>query len=83
MKNKIKYNKKLIACVKALVDDDAWITIQETAEAVDISSGGVSNIFKDELHYSKVSARCVPHILTQVQENKRGRIGYSKSLPQI
>ena len=37
------------------VDEAEWITIQETAAALDISSGCVSNILTDKLlFYSKV-----------------------------
>ena len=41
MKNKAKCNEKLTARLKAMVDENARITIQETVEAVDISSGSV------------------------------------------
>ena len=41
------------------------ITNQEITEALDIPLGCVSNISNDKLHYSKVSARWIPHILVQ------------------
>ena len=37
MKYKTKCDEKLITCVKAIVDEDAQITIQEKAEFLDIS----------------------------------------------
>ena len=64
MKNNIKCNQKLIACIKALVNEDAQRTIQEIAEALAISLGSVSNNLKDKLRYNKVSARRTSHILT-------------------
>ena len=39
MKTKTKYNKKFVSRVKAKVDEDARIIIQEIAEARGISSG--------------------------------------------
>lgn len=54
---------------KAMVDEDACFTIQEMAEALDISSGSVPDIFKDKLCNSKASAGWIPHILMQ---KKRG-----------
>ena len=77
MKNKTNCNGKSIARVKAMVGEDERITIQEIAEALDISSGCMSNILKDKLRYSKVSAWWTSHILTQ--EGKRDRVAYSKS----
>ena len=74
-------HEKLIARVKAIVDEDDGITIQETADALNISSRCVSNILKDKLCYSKVWARWIPCILSQ--ENKGGRVAYSKSFLRI
>ena len=37
MKYKTKCDEKLITCVKAIVDEDVQITIQEKAEFLDIS----------------------------------------------
>ena len=81
MKTSTKCNKRLIARVQALVDDDARITIQEISEVLYTSSGSVSNVSSDELRYNKVSARWVLHSSTK--ENKRDRVVYSKSLLQI
>ena len=39
MKYKTKCDEKLITCVKAMVDEDAQIIIQEKAEVLDISVG--------------------------------------------
>ena len=61
-------------------NEDARITIRETAEALDISSWSVSNILQDKLRCRKVSVRWISHILTQ--EIKRDRVAYSKSLLQ-
>ena len=44
MENKTKSNEELITGVKAIIDEDASITIQAIVEALDISSGSVSNI---------------------------------------
>ena len=59
---------------KRPADEDERITyIQPIAEALGISSRWVSKALNDELRYSKVSAKWIPHILTQ--ENKRQRAG--------
>ena len=68
----------MIALVHAMVDEDARITIEDIAQALDISSGGVWNIFEDKPRCSKVSAMSISHILT---EKKRDRVSYSKSFP--
>ena len=60
-----------------MVDEVERITVQETAEALEISSGCVSLILNDKLRCSHVSAWWIP------QENKRGWVAYSKSLLQI
>ena len=48
MKNKTKFNEKLIAGVKAMIDKDAQISTQEIAES--LSTGSAPNIFEDQLH---------------------------------
>ena len=63
----------MIPRVKATVDEDARITIQDIAEALAISSGSVSNIVEDKFRNSKVSARYIPHILTQKKQEGLGR----------
>ena len=64
MKNKRKSNERLIARVNAMVDEVARVTTLEIAEALDISPGSVSDILKDKLRYSNVSAKWIPQNLT-------------------
>ena len=52
MKNKTNCNGKSIARVKAMVGEDERITIQEIAEALDISSGAHQTFWNT--NYSKV-----------------------------
>ena len=70
--------KKNIDAVKALIDRDCRISIEEIAESVGISSGSVWNILHNDLGLRKLSARWIPHILTD--ENKRVRLEYATQL---
>ena len=42
----IKSAKNMAACVKAVTDEDEWVTIQETVKTLDIGSGSGSKILK-------------------------------------
>ena len=60
-----------VAAVQRYVEEDGRMTVLQIAEEVGISSGSVSSILHKSLGLSKVSARWVPHMLTEEQKQKR------------
>ena len=60
-----------VAAVQRLVEEDGRVTVLQIAEEVGISSGNVSSILRKSLGLRKVSARWVPHMLTEEQKQKR------------
>ena len=57
VKNNKKCNKELVAHVKAVIDEDARISLEEIASALNFSSGSASSILCKRLIYLKVCAR--------------------------
>ena len=60
-----------VAAVQRLVEEDGRVTVLQIAGKVGISSGSMSSILHKSLGLSKVSARWVPHMLTEEQKQKR------------
>jgi len=60
-----------VAAVQTLVKEDGRVIVLQIAEEVGISSGSVSSILHKSFGLSKVSARWVPHMLTEEQQQKR------------
>ena len=54
-----------VDAVKAMVEEDARVTVSQIEQELGISSGSVRMIMHEKLHLSKISARWVPHMLTQ------------------
>lgn len=77
---KKKCNEESVACVKAMVDAGARVSLQETAVCIDIDSSSVLGILK-KLGFRKVSARWIPHLM--MPKNKRVRLQYWKALLKI
>jgi histone-lysine N-methyltransferase SETMAR len=69
---------EMVAAVQALVVEDLRVTVQQLATAVGISSGSTSTILHERLGLSKVSARWVPHHLTQ--EQKQARVDWCRAM---
>ena len=67
-----------VAAVKALVEEDARVTVSQIQFEVGISSGSVVTILHEKLHLSKISARWVPHHLTQ--EQKEARVEWCRTM---
>ena len=57
-----------VAAVKAMVEEDARVTVAQFALDLGISSGSDITILHEKLSYSKVCARWVPHMLTEDQK---------------
>ena len=51
VKNNKKCNKQLVACVKGMIDEDAHISLEEIASALNISSGSASTIMLNTFSY--------------------------------
>ena len=62
----------MISNVKSCLDNDRRQTVQELMGAVGCSYGTLWRILHDHLHMSRVSARCVPRILTDAERDRRG-----------
>ena len=57
--------------VKTLVLGDWRVTVKQLAAITKMSVGSIETILHHHLHISKVSARWVPQVLTQNQEEQR------------
>lgn len=60
-----------VAAVKTMVDEDSRVTVSQIEQELGISSGSVRMILHEKLRLNKVSARWVPHMLTQEQKDAR------------
>lgn len=60
-----------IAQVQALVTDDPRMTVREMSEEVDASVERIHHILTTELRLRCISAKWVPHVLTEHSKNQR------------
>ena len=72
---------KLYQKVKEIVERDAWYTLCDIGQIVGISFSRVHYILKNILNLRKISARWVPHLLTDGQ--KRQNVKIAKQLLKI
>ena len=70
--------KMNVDAVKSMVTEDARYTVLDIAKSLGMSSGTVHKILTEELNLQKISARWVPHLLTDEQKEKRVKL--SKNL---
>ena len=68
---KTSVTKANIAAVKIVVEQDARLSVRDTASCNGISEGSVQTILKKRLDLRKVCARWVPHLLTEEQKTQR------------
>ena len=68
----------VIAEVQEFVSIGPYLSIEEIALTLDISSGSVYTILHDLLEYRKISARWIPQILTKRKKEKK--VSCSKKL---
>ena len=57
--------------VRAMVEEDARVTVTQIQLEKAFSSGSVRTMLHKKVHLSKISARWVPHMLTQEQKGVR------------
>ena len=68
---KTSVTKANIAAVKIVVEQDARLSVKDTARCTGISEGSVQTILKKRLDLRKVCAWWVPHLLTEEQKTQR------------
>ena len=81
-RNQVGQNLHLIVSkIKEIIEGDARFTVRDIARKVGISLSTVHLILKKHLKVRKISARWVPHLLTD--EQKRQRVKVAKKLLQM
>ena len=73
--------KEIVSKIKEIMEGDARFTVRDIARKVGISLSTVHLILKKHLRVRKISARWVPHLLTD--EQKRQRVKVAKKLLQM
>ena len=73
--------KEIVSKIKEIIEGDARFTVRDIARKVGISLSTVHLILKKHLKVRKISARWVPHLLTD--EQKRQRVKVAKKLLQV
>ena len=73
--------KEIVSKIKETIEGDARFTVRDFARKVGISLSTVHLILKKHLKVRKISARWVPHLLTD--EQKRQRVKVAKKLLQM
>ena len=73
--------KEIVSKIKKIIEGDARFTVRDIARKVGISLSTVYLILKKHLKVRKISARWVPHLLTD--EQKRQRVKLAKKLLQM
>ena len=72
--------KEIVSKIKEIIEGDARFTVRDMARKVGISLSTVHLILKKHLKVRMISARWVPHLLTD--EQKRQRVKVAKKLLQ-
>ena len=82
-RNQVGQNLHLVnvSKIKEIIEGDARFTVRDIARKVGISLSTVHLILKKHLKVRKISARWVPHLLTD--EQKRQRVKVAKKLLQM
>ena len=78
---KFASRKEIVSKIKEIIEGDARFTVRDIARKVGISLSTVHLILKKRLKVRKISARWVPHLLTD--EQKRQRVKVAKKLLQM
>ena len=73
--------KEIVSKIKEIIEGDARFTVRDIARKVGISLSTVHLILKKHLKVRKISARWVPHLLSD--EQKRQRVKVAKQLLQM
>ena len=73
--------KEIVSKIKEIIEGDARFTVRDIAQKVGISLSTVHLILKKHLKVRKISARWVPHLLTD--EQKKQWVKVAKKLLQM
>ena len=73
--------KEIVSKIKGIIEGDARFTVRDIARKVGISLSTVHLILKKHLNVRKISARWVPHLLTD--EQRRQRVKVAEKLLQM
>ena len=65
-----------MSAVNVAVDADGRMTLEELEAILGINAMSISRILKENLGYTKKSARWVPHLLSD--EQKSSRVNFAK-----
>ena len=66
--------KEIVSKIKEIIEGDARFTVRDIARKVGISLSTVHLILKKYLKVRKISARWVPHLLTDEQKKQRVKV---------
>ena len=66
--------KEIVSKIKEIIEGDARFTVRDIARKVDISLSTIHLILKKHLKVGKISARWVPHLLTDEQKRQRVKV---------
>lgn len=64
-------NEENVEAIRGILSVDSRVTIEYLSDQLGISTGSVHNILHDKLKMRRISARWVPHLLSQDQKNRR------------
>jgi histone-lysine N-methyltransferase SETMAR len=65
---------KIVSKIKDIIEGDARLTVRDIVRKVSISLSTVHFILKKHLKVRKISARWVPHLLTDEQKSQRVKV---------
>ena len=74
--------KEIVSKIKEIIEGDARFTVRDIARKVGISLSRVHLILKKHLKVRKISARWVPHLLTDEQKRQRVKVAKSSKIWQ-
>ena len=66
--------KEIVSKIKEIIEGDARFTVHDIARKVGISLSTVHLILKKHLKVRKISARWVPHLLTDEQKRQQVKV---------
>ena len=72
--------KEIASKIKEIIEGDARFTVRDIARKIGISLSTVHLILKMHLKVRKISARWVPHLLTDEQKRQRVKVAIKKLL---
>ena len=74
--------EEIVFKIKEIIEGDARFTVRDIARKVGISLSTVHLILKKHLKVRKISARWVPHLLTDEQKRQRVKVAKKQMFPK-